>query len=329
MRPEVDVIIVNYNAGEALLRCIGSVLDQAPESGAVPVVTVVDNTSTDSSADRAEAAFGGQTGFRLIRNEGNPGFAAAVNRAARSTGLLPESSAAAGPVATPDRAIPGYLLLLNPDCELRPGALGLLCAGLDNDPEAGLAGPRVVDGGGAVQRGTLRGFPDPWRSFVTFSGLWRLGRRWPLFRGVEQSTDELPVAAVPAEAVSGACMLVRRTAFAAAGGLDEGYRLHCEDLDLMYRLRQAGLHCLFVPQAVAVHHQGLSSASRPVWVHWQKHRGMQRFFRKFQAERYPWPLCWGIVAGIWARFVLTSPPAVWRSLRRCVGRSLGQSPGRA
>ena len=322
MRPAVDVIIVNFNAGDALLRCVGSVLDQGPGAGLA--VTVVDNASTDGSADRAEAAFGARRHFSLLRNEGNPGFAAAVNRVARWTGLVLEPAAATAPATIPSPTPPGYLLLLNPDCELRPGALNLLCAALDNDPRAGLAGPQVVDARGAVQRGTLRRFPDPWRSFVTFSGLWRLGRRWPVFRGVEQS-GELPTAVVPAEAVSGACMLVRRAAFVAAGGLDEGYRLHCEDLDLMFRLRQAGLHCLFVPQAGAVHHQGLSSASRPLWVHWQKHRGMQRFFRKFQAESYPWPLCWGIVAGIWARFALTSPPALWRSLRRSIDRS----PGRA
>jgi len=318
MRPEVDVIIVNFNAGEALLRCIGSVLDQATDTGLA--VTVVDNASTDGSADRAESAFSSRAVFHLLRNEANPGFAAAANRAARSIGLTLEQAPAATPVTA--TVPPGYLLLLNPDCELRPGALAQLRIALDQDPQAGLAAPRVVDAQGAVQRGTLRRFPDPWRSFVTFSGLWRLGRRWPLFRGVEQS-GELPTAAVPAEAVSGACMLVRRAAFAAAGGLDEGYRLHCEDLDLMYRLRQAGLHCLFVPQATAVHHQGLSSASRPLWVHWQKHRGMQRFFRKFQAKRYPWPLGWGVVAGIWARFTLTSPPVLWRSLRESFERSSG------
>jgi GT2 family glycosyltransferase len=315
MRPGVAVIVVNYNAGEALERCIGAVLRQAADFAAGPKVTVVDNASTDGSADRVEAAFGARPGFSLLRNADNPGFGAAVNRAARSAGFGAESAAAG--------AAPEYLLLLNPDCELQAGALDLLCTALDSDPGAGLAAPRVTDERGEVLRGTLRRFPDPWRSFVTFSGLWRLGRRWPLFRGVEQS-DELPAAAVPAEAVSGACMLVRRSAFAAAGGMDEGYRLHCEDLDLMYRLRQAGLHCLFVPQAWAIHHQGLSSARRPLWVHWQKHRGMQRFFRKFQADRHPRVLRWFVAGGIWTRFVLTSPPVLWRSLRR----AFGPSPGR-
>ena len=80
----------------------------------------------------------------------------------------------------------------------------------------------------------------------------------------------------------------------------------------MYRLREQGKPSLFVPAARVYHLQGLSSRSRPVWVHWQKHRGMQRFFTKFQAGRYAWPLRWTVVAAIWARFALTLPLALLR-----------------
>jgi len=188
--------------------------------------------------------------------------------------------------------------------------LGALRQALDDDPRAALAGPLVIDAAGRPQRATLRRFPNPWRSLVTFTGLWRLGSRWPAFEGVEW-LPPWPQAVTRAEAVSGACMLVRKAAFADVGGLDEAYRLHCEDLDLMYRLRQRGGSCLFEPQARVVHQQGLSSRSRPLWVHWQKHRGMQRFFLKFQASSYPlvlrWPMCGLVVTGIWARFLLTLP----------------------
>jgi GT2 family glycosyltransferase len=274
----------------------------------VPVsLTVVDNASSDGSADRAAAEFGGRPGFSLLRSRDNPGFATAINRAVP----LPAATAAS-PAA-------GHLLILNPDCELAPGALGTLCRALEADPAAGLAGPLVTDATGRAQRGTLRRFPDPWKSFLTFSGLWRLGGRWPRFRGVEVD-GALPDEVSPAEAVSGACMLVRRSAFLAAGCMDARYGLHCEDLDLMYRLRQGGLHCLYVPQARVVHHQGLSSRGRPVWVHWQKHRGMQRFFLKFQARRYSGPLGgalrWAVIAGIWTRFALTLPPILLRKLLR-------------
>ena len=309
MQPAVDVIVVNFNAGEALLRCIRSVLEQD-----LPVsLTLVDNASTDGSADRASAEFGGRPGFTMLRSPDNPGFATAINRAVSvpanrpvSTPICPDLTAQATPWPPAD-----YLLLLNPDCELAPGALSILCRALEADSAAGVAGPLVTNAAGRAQRGTLRRFPDPWKSFVTFSGLWRLGARWPRFRGVEVE-GALPDVVTPAEAVSGACMLVRRSAFLAAGGMDPRYGLHCEDLDLMYRLRQGGLHCLYVPQARAVHQQGLSSRSRPWWVHWQKHRGMQRFFVKFQARRYPWALRWAVIAGIWTRFALSLPLVLLR-----------------
>lgn len=102
-------------------------------------------------------------------------------------------------------------------------------------------------------------------------------------------------------------MLVNKAAFLELGGLDEAYGLHCEDLDLMYRMEKAGMKRLFVPTARVYHLQGVSSSSRPAWVHWQKHRGMQRFFTKHQGDRYALPLRWLVIVGIWARFLVTLP----------------------
>jgi GT2 family glycosyltransferase len=294
-RARVQGIVVNFNTGDVLLRCIRSVLGQGPDVA----LAVIDNASSDSSADAVADQFGQDSRITLLRNAANPGFACAVNQAAR---IMNEANA-------------DYLLILNPDCELQPGALDALLQALDGDPRADLAGPRVTDRAGQPQRATLRRFPDPWKSFVTFSGLWRLEGRWPLFRGVEWF-GPLPDAVTPAEAVSGACMLVRAAAFREAGGMDEAYGLHGEDLDLMYRLRQRGGYSLYVPQARVVHLQGLSSRSRPLWVHWQKHRGMQRFFLKFQAPAYPgllrWPISLLVLLGIWLRFVLMLPLALLR-----------------
>lgn len=292
----VDVIIVNFNAGEALSRCLNSVLAQE-----VPLrITVIDNASTDGSADQARAEFAGRDNVRIVENEGNPGFAPAVNKAVR---LAQEG----GDGNNED----GYLLILNPDCELREGALGHLVDALARDPSAVLAGPAVQGGSGELLRGTLRRFPDPWRSFLTVTGLWRLGHRLPGFRGVEENPGAVTETRV-AEAVSGACMLVRTSSFRAAGGMDEGYRLHCEDLDLMYRLSRSGGYCVYVPAARVFHRQGLSSASRPAWVHWQKHRGMQRFFSKFQARDHGFLVRALVTLGIWLRFAVTLPLALLR-----------------
>jgi GT2 family glycosyltransferase len=271
MKPAIRIVIVNYNAGEALTRCVLSVLEQELQVA----VTVIDNASSDDSISRMQDAIGDSGNVTVIASSENPGFAKAVNTASRD---LDDST--------------DYLLILNPDCEL-----------------LALAGPAVVDGNGGVMRGTLRRFPDPWNSMLAVTGLWRLGRWFSAFRGIEIE-GQLPTSTVTAEAVSGACMMLRAREYINAGCMDGAYGLHCEDLDLMYRLRERGFHCLFVPSARVYHQQGVSSASRPLWVYWQKHRGMQRFFLKFQAEKYVFPLRWLIVAGIWTRFILTLP-LVW------------------
>lgn len=286
MSHRVAVLIVNYNAGDALTRCVESVLSQ----GRAVQLVVVDNDSGDGSAKRVQDLFGRLDHVAVLFNEENTGFSRAVNQAAEAVRDGPET----------------FLLILNPDCELFPGALRTLADALEAAPGAAMAGPVVVDRHGAPMRGTFRRFPDPWRSFLSFSGLWRLGRWFPAFEGVEP-IGELPVEVTEAEALSGACMLVRKEAFFGAGGMDEAYRLHCEDLDLMYRFSQRELARLYVPQARVYHIQGLSSSRRPAWVHWQKHRGMQRFFERHQAAGYPAPFRWLVIAGIWGRFLVTLP----------------------
>jgi GT2 family glycosyltransferase len=288
VKPVVEVIIVNYNAGDALTRCVQSVLAQQ-----VPVrLIIVDNASSDDSVASLQNAIGSPEHVTVIANDDNPGFAKAVNTAARGLGKDGH-----------------HLLILNPDCEMLPGSLAALGSALDDDPDAALAGPAVVDRDGQVMRGTLRRFPDPWNSLLTFSGLWRLGRWVPAFRGIEMS-GQLPADTAQAEAVSGACMMLRKSVFIELGCMDGAYGLHCEDLDLMYRVRRGGFHSLFVPSARVFHQQGISSSSRPLWVHWQRHLGMQRFFLKFQAEKTIFPVRWLVITGIWLRFAVKLP-LVW------------------
>jgi GT2 family glycosyltransferase len=289
MPSSVRVIIVNYNAGETISQCICSVL----ESGRPVQISLYDNASSDGSVELVKRQFADVESLQVVQGAENIGFARAVN-------------AAASP------AVEDYLLILNPDCEMLPGALTGLVKALEEDTGAALAGPLVVDREGVMQRGTLRSFPDPWRSFVTFSGLWRLEKRFASFRGVERKPQETAGITIEADAVTGACMLVRRSLFDQVGGLDEAYGLHCEDLDLMYRLHQQGYHCLLVPKSRVFHRQGVSSRSRPAWVHRQKHLGMQRFFNKFQAADYRLPIRWLVTAGIWSRYLVTLPSALLR-----------------
>ena len=277
-------IIVNYNAGETLQKCVNALLNSTEETR----VTVVDNASSDKSAEKLQNLYGNQQGIEFLFNPTNLGFAPAINAVAR-------------------RSDAEWVLILNPDCMLEPEALGRLKSALVEDPRAGLAGPAVRDEQGQIQRATMRRFPDPWKSLMSASGLWRLGKWFPAFHGVEVDVSKLTDRVEICEAVSGACMLVRRSALEDVGFLDEEYAMHCEDLDLMYRLRQQGWNCLYVPQAGSVHQQGLSSRSRPVWVHFQKHRGMARFFRKFQAQSTSYPLRMLVYTGIWLRFIISWP----------------------
>ena len=280
----IAAIIVNYNAGETLQRCVNALLKSTVHTK----LTVVDNASSDGSAENLRNLYGDHQGIEFLFNPSNLGFAPAVNAVAR-------------------RSTADWILILNPDCILEPETLSRLKAALVKDPRAGLAGPAVRDKGGRIQRATLRRFPVPWKSLMTASGLWRLGQWFPVFHGVEVDVSKLTGDTAICEAVSGACMLIRRSALEAVGFLDEAYAMHCEDLDLMFRLQQQGWHCLYVPQASSVHQQGLSSRSRPTWVHFQKHRGMTRFFKKFQAKTTFFPLRMLVYAGIWLRFMILWP----------------------
>lgn len=268
---------------------MASLLDEG-----VAQVRLVDNASTDGSIDALRQACGNSAALRIDLNDRNLGYSAAVN-------------AAAADIDT------GRLLVINPDAYLCEGALRRLESALDDDPEAALAAPFVRDERGRPEPAAWRPFPDPWRSFTHFTGLSRFSGQGGALEGMRLDPAGWPTDNAAAEAVSGACFLVDAAVFQAIGGFDTGYPFHCEDFDLMYRLKQAGYRRLFVPGAEAVHVQGISSASRPVWVHRQKHRGMQRFYRKFQAGRDAWPVRWLVEAGIWAHWAVTVP---WVWLRR-------------
>lgn len=298
MRPassvDCDVIIVNYNAGEFLARCVASVLPEV--SGRV---IVVDNGSGDDSVAELAAKYGAGDRVDIIRKGENTGFAAACNTGIRAVRAQ-------------------YLLFLNPDCLVRPGSLQRMMAVLQADPQAGMVGGLLLEPDGTEQAGGRRAVPTPWRAFVRAFGLYRLGARWPLFSDVNLHEQPLPPQPVEVEAISGALMLVCRNAVDNTGPWDEGYFLHCEDLDWCMRFRQHGWKILFVPDAPVVHEKGVCSRSRPVFVEWHKHRGMARFYRKFFRERYPQALMWLVYAGVWLRFALVV-------LREQVRKIIGQA----
>lgn len=278
MNPTISTIIVNYNAGNLLLDCVESVLNCPLEIE----IIVVDNASTDGSLN-ALAKF---SRVQIVKNPINLGFAKACNAGA---------SIASAP----------FLLFLNPDTSFQPGALIPLFNALREDVQAGMAGGLLVNTDGTEQAGGRRAIPTPWRSFVRAFGLVRFVDRWPrLFFDFHLHKQPLPDRPIDVEAISGACMLVTREAMQEVGEWDEGYFLHCEDLDWCMRFRQRGWKILFVPSSRIEHALGVCSKSRPIFVEWHKHKGMVRFYGKFFRHQYPGGLMALVVFGVWLRFGL-------------------------
>lgn len=270
----VSVIVVNYNAGDLLQRCVSSVLPLVGE------VLVVDNGSSDHSLRSLEELSLGDR-LQIIRTGRNLGFAAACN-----VGVA---------IAQGDR-----LLFLNPDCLVEPATVSCLLGVLESVEGCGMVGGLLLNPDGTEQRGGRRRLPTPWSALLRLAGLGFLSRRWPRWFPVfDMSGCPLPSGPERVEAISGACMLVKREALEAVGGWDEGYFLHCEDLDWCKRFSLGGWSIMFVPDARVVHAQGACSRSRPLFVEWHKHRSMLRYTRKFtQGWRY-WVLACPVTVGVY------------------------------
>lgn len=277
-----DVIVVNYNAGKLIGDCVASALKE----GALRVI-VVDNGSSDGSLAHLKA-YEADARVSIIRNNHNSGFAAACNTGA---GVCDA----------------GTLLFLNPDCVLMPGALGHMMDVLHSYPSTGMVGGFLCNPDGSEQPGGRRVFPTPRRAFVRAFGLSRLDWLFPsLCSDFLLHREPLPDEPVAVEAISGACMLVKREALVDVGLWDEGYFLHCEDLDWCMRFRLKHWRVVFVPQARVMHWRGACSRSRPFFVEWHKHRGMVRFYETYFRAQYPKVLWWWVVMGVWLRFGMVS-----------------------
>jgi GT2 family glycosyltransferase len=199
------------------------------------------------------------------------------------------------------------LLFLNPDCFFQLGSVAALLVRLQFGDRVGMVGGLLLNDDGSEQGGGRRAVPTPWRSFVRAFALHRFADRWPkLFYDFHLHQQPLPDRPIEVEAISGACMLVKREAMDDVGQWDEGYFLHCEDLDWCMRFRQNGWKILFVPDARISHALGACSQSRRVFVEWHKHKGMVRFYRKFFRHQYPGALMRLVAVGVWLRFILVT-----------------------
>lgn len=280
-QPLVSIVVVNFNGGVLLKLAVDAVLT----SSVAVELFVVDNASSDDSLLPLRRLAERRENFHLIENEKNVGFAAACNIALR-------------------RVTGDYILLLNPDCIIKPDTLEQAIATLQLHPEAGLAGCLIQNPDGSEQAGCRRSVPTPWRTFVRVLNLDKLFPNQPKFKTFVLSHQSLPDRPKYLEAISGAFMLARRSAVEEVGLLDERYFLHCEDLDWCMRFRLQDWKILFLPKITVTHYKGTCSKDRPIRVLWHMHRGMLRFYRKFFRRRYPQVLIFLVNIAVWSRFLL-------------------------
>lgn len=242
---ELSIVIVNWNTGELLRKCVESVKRHPPR---VPYdLVVVDNASSDGSADFLRARAAGDSGgagvVRLIENAENVGFARANNIAIAHSKAVP------------------LLFLLNPDTEVRPGAIDALLATLESQPRIGACAPRLLNADGSLQPSVWPMPPTPLYILVDGLRLYRLlprplRARWLLGAHWDHATRR------PVPCVWAAAMMVKREMIAEVGAFDESFTLFGEDCEWCVRMRRGGWLIYLEPAAEVLHHGGRSALQR-------------------------------------------------------------------
>ena len=275
----IAAIVVAHDSEETLDDC----LRRLRGSDGIVEIRVVDNDSSDESLEIVQRHAVADPRLRFIANPDNPGFAVACNQGAA------DSKAA-------------WLAFVNPDCLVGTDTLARLRAHAESG-EAALIGADLVDEDGVRDAAARRHDPD-------FAAMLRSPEAARLGIGIDAAAPLQDV-----DAISGALMLMPRALFERVGGFDQAYRLHAEDLDLCRRVRDAGARVAVANDVRVVHVRGVSSRARPLFVEWHKHRGLWRYFGKFEAARRGGLVRAAVFAMIWARFPFASLRALLRAQR--------------
>jgi len=271
----LSVIIVNYRVPYFLELCLFSV--QKALQGLEAEIFVVDNCSDDGSVDYLRPVF---PAVRFIVNTTNQGFARANNQAL-------------------EKARGKYILFLNPDTILPEDAATRCLSFLDSTPGAGALGLRMIDGSGLFLKESRRGFPSSWVAFCKLSGLTALFPRSRFF--ATYYLGHLPADRTsPAPVLSGACLWVARSTIEKAGSFDERFFMYAEDIDLSYRIEQAGYLNYYLAETTIVHFKGESTLKDIRYVK-LFYKAMSQFRRKHFNRGWPALFNAGVELGIWLR----------------------------
>jgi GT2 family glycosyltransferase len=271
--PVFSFIIVSYNNSGLLPACIGSIYDNVKRSRFEIVVS--DNGSTDGSDSLIRSRWPDIT---LIENRKNLGFAAAVNR-----GIA---------VARGD-----YIVLMNSDAELTPGAIEVIGAFLDDHRDVAIAGGRLIDPDGTPQN-SAAAFPG----MATEFGLKPLLKIASPKRFPGRVTGEAHPLDV--DSIIGALMVVRMEAIRRVGPLDEDYFFFLEETDWCLRMKRAGMRVVVVPEARIIHHQGKTAKRYPTRAKIEYYRSLITFMEKNRRRPYAWLFVLGLAVKFAVSLVL-------------------------
>jgi N-acetylglucosaminyl-diphospho-decaprenol L-rhamnosyltransferase len=267
----LSVIIVNYNVKYFLEQCLCSVREalrqsgvDSRESGVNTEVLVVDNASSDGSMEYLQPRF---PFVQFIQNTVNVGFAKANNQALQ-------------------QAKGKYILFLNPDTILPEDAFSACTAFMEAHTDAGALGVRMIDGSGRYLQESKRGLPTPWVALCKMSGLTRLFPTSKLF--ARYYLGHLPDdSTCEADALSGAFMLVRKQTLDTTGGFDEQFFMYAEDIDLSYRIQQAGYNNYYFPACTIIHFKGESTKKDARYIQ-LFYKAMIQFVQKHFHGSFSW-----------------------------------------
>ncbi|MEP7334886.1 MAG: glycosyltransferase family 2 protein [Actinomycetota bacterium] len=271
-RGGLDVVIVSYRCRALLRDCLVSLRDFPPQR---PInIHVVDNASADGTVKMVRDEF---PEVRLHASGTNLGFSAANNLAIREGSHQ-------------------YVLALNPDTRVTQGAFDSLLELMDEHPEIGICGCKLVREDGSLDHAAKRSFPTPLSALGHFTGTARRSGRLAGYLAPEVERGQV-------DAVNGAFMLMRRRALQEVGFFDEGYWMYMEDLDLCYRFARAGWVTWYEPSVAVVHAKwGSSGKHRRPHLNFAFHYGMYRFYRTHYAPGRRWTTNVLVYFGICVKF---------------------------
>lgn len=269
---DLGIVIVNWNTRDLLKKCLETVF--ASEGDFSFDAVVVDNASDDGSLDMVREHF---PQVKLIASETNGGYPYGNNLGLRALGFH-----GAGHF---EEDAPRYALLLNPDTEVPPDSLAKMIRFMDDNPDVGVAGPKLLLRDGSLDKACRRSFPSPKVAFYHYSGLAKLFPKSPrfarynmTFKSVDEQTE--------VDSVVGAYMQVRRQAIETVGLLDEQFFMYGEDLDWAFRIKAAGWKIIYYPEVI-VWHIKRAASRKSKKAQFEFYRAMLIFYRKHYRATTP------------------------------------------